>query len=184
MSKPLSRSFFERSAVAVARDLLGCTLVRKRGKTLARLPITETEGYEGPHDLGSHASRGKTARNEAMFGPAGVWYVYFVYGNHWMLNVVTGKRGHPAAVLIRCVGEYGGPGRLTKALGIDKSFNSKPAARSTGLWLEQGKRVSARDIKRTPRIGIDYAGPVWSKKPYRFVLKKPSAPRKDKLKSA
>jgi DNA-3-methyladenine glycosylase len=87
-----------------------------------------------------------------------------------MLNIVTGDAGVPAAVLIRGVGEHPGPGRLTKALGIDGSFNDRVAARQGGLWFEaSGIRVPPRRIERTPRIGVDYAGD-WAKKPLRFVV--------------
>jgi len=89
---------------------------------------------------------------------------------HWMLNIVTGKEGVPAAVLIRGVGEHVGPGRLTKALGIDRSFDGRPASRREGLWLETGNvAVPRRLIERTPRIGVGYAG-EWAEKPLRFVV--------------
>jgi DNA-3-methyladenine glycosylase len=105
-----------------------------------------------------------------MFGPAGVWYVYFCYGVHWMLNVVTESEGYPAAVLLRGVGEWNGPGKLTKALSIDKSLNGAKAARASGLWIEdRGFRPPRGSVSRTPRIGVDYAA-AWAKKPYRFLL--------------
>jgi DNA-3-methyladenine glycosylase len=90
---------------------------RKGDHTLSRT-ITETEAYVGPDDLASHAAKGRTKRNEPMFGPPGIFYVYFVYGMHWMLNVVTGPVGYPAAVLIGGVKVIIGPGRLRKALRI------------------------------------------------------------------
>jgi len=99
--KIISRDYFNRPTVDVARSLLGKFLVRRlRGKTIAVM-ISETEAYDGPRDLASHASRGKTPRTSVMFGPAGRFYVYFTYGMHWMLNVVTGPKEYPAAVLIR-----------------------------------------------------------------------------------
>jgi DNA-3-methyladenine glycosylase len=105
-----------------------------------------------------------------MFGPAGVWYVYFIYGIHWMLNVVTDEVDHPAAVLLRGAGEWDGPARLTKALAIDKRLNGQPSAAASGLWIEdRGIRVPRGGIRRTPRIGVDYAG-TWAARPYRFVL--------------
>ncbi|MFM8703406.1 MAG: DNA-3-methyladenine glycosylase, partial [Planctomycetia bacterium] len=136
---------------------------------LTRHVVFETEAYLGGHDLACHGSRGLTRRNATMFGPAGRWYVYLCYGMHWMLNVVTGREGVPAAVLIRGVGEHVGPGRLTKALGIDRSFDGRPAGRTTGLWLEAGAPVPRRMIERTPRIGVAYAG-EWAEKPLRFVV--------------
>ena len=99
--KVLDSKFFDRSAEDVAHDLIGCRFCwRKADQTLSRT-ITETEAYIGPEDLASHAARGRTKRNEVMFGPPGTFYVYFVYGMHWMLNVVTGPIGYPAAVLER-----------------------------------------------------------------------------------
>jgi DNA-3-methyladenine glycosylase len=169
--EPLTPAFFDRPADRVARDLLGAALVvRAADGRLTRHVVFETEAYLGAHDLACHGSRGKTQRNATMFGPAGHWYVYLCYGMHWMLNVVTGGEGVPAAVLIRGVGEYVGPGRLTKALGIDRSFDGRPANRRAGLWLESGGiAVPRRLIERTPRIGVGYAG-EWAEKPLRFVV--------------
>ena len=134
--------------------------------------ITETEAYHGFNDLGSHARRGKTARNAPMFMGAGTLYVYFTYGMHWMLNIVTEKEEYPAAVLIRAAGDIVGPARLTKALHIDKTFTGKPLGKKTGLWIEdKGMRVRPKDSIKTPRIGIPYAG-IYKDKPWRFVLKK------------
>ena len=167
----LSRDFFDRPADRVARDLLGTWLVvpGPQGRP-TRHVVFETEAYLGAHDLACHGSKGMTKRNATMFGAAGRWYVYLCYGMHWMLNIVTGDAGVPAAVLIRGVGEHTGPGRLTKALGIDGSFNGRVAARQGGLWFEaSGIRVPPRRIERTPRIGVDYAGD-WAKKPLRFVV--------------
>lgn len=134
--------------------------------------ITETEAYDGPDDKASHAHRGETARNEVMFREAGFWYVYLVYGMHHMLNIVTGKKEYPAAVLIRGAGEYDGPGKLAKALRINRQQNGKKAGRLGGLWIEdRGVSISKRRIQKTPRIGVAHAE-EWAKKPYRFVLKK------------
>ncbi len=169
-SWPLSRAFFDRPADRVARELLGCRLVvRGADGRVTRHVVGETEAYLGAHDLACHGSRGMTARNAVMFGPAGVWYVYLCYGMHWMLNVVTGPEGVPAAVLMRGVGGHVGPGRLTRALGIDKRFDGRPAAGSTGLWFEPGRPVPPRLVTRTPRIGVGYAG-EWAEKPLRFVV--------------
>ena len=167
----LTSEFFERPADRVARELLGAMLVvRAANGGLTRHVIFETEAYLGAHDLACHGSRGLTKRNATMFGPAGHWYVYLCYGMHWMLNVVTGKEGVPAAVLIRGAGEHVGPGRLTKGLGIDRSFDGQPASRRAGLWLEaSGIALPRRLIERTPRIGVGYAE-EWAEKPLRFVV--------------
>jgi len=158
--------------VVIARGLLGCRLVARGPDGRRALRITEVEAYDGPDDRASHASRGRTPRNAVMFGPAGVWYVYLCYGVHEMLNLVTGPEGYPAAVLIRGLEGIEGPGRLTRALGIDRRFNLRPARRETGLWIEAGDGpVDERDIVATPRIGVDYAGPEWAAKPWRFVLR-------------
>lgn len=157
----------------MAQDLLGKFLVRKMGKEIVALPITEVEAYDGYNDLASHASRGITERNKIMFGPAGYFYVYFTYGMHWMLNIVTGPKNYPAAILIRGAGEIFGPARLTKFLKIDQALNGLPAEQKTGLWFEnRGTTIAATKIKKTPRIGIHYAGPIWAKKKYRFVVLK------------
>src|SRR5438874_9276084 len=111
--RAVERSFFERSALMVSRELLGKFLIRQLGDRQIALPITETEAYIGPQDLACHASRGRTTRTDVMFGPGGHWYVYFIYGIHWMLNVVTGTEGHPSAVLLRGAGPYDGPAKLT-----------------------------------------------------------------------
>ena len=129
----LPPAFFALPAEEVALALLGKTLVRRRGKRLEAFGITETEAYIGPEDLACHAARGRTQRTEVMFGPAGRFYVYLVYGMHWMLNVVTGEVGHPAAVLIRGAGAIEGPGRLTKALAITGDLNGKLRAASALL---------------------------------------------------
>lgn len=167
----LQAEFFRRPAAKVARDLLGKILVRKQGTSFNSSVVVETEAYEGPHDLASHSSRGRTPRTEVMFGPAGRFYVYRVYGLHWMLNIVTGDVGAATAVLIRGIEGVSGPGRVAAALGIDASFNGCAAIPETGLWFEaQHSRTTKPHITRTPRIGVDYAGPIWAAKKLRFVL--------------
>lgn len=195
--KVLTASFFDRSTLVVARELVGKFLVRKIGKREVALMIVETEAYDGHHDKASHAHRGQTARNTPMFARPGTVYVYFTYGMHWMLNLVCGKEKYPAAVLIRGLesatealrfGEMNGsptparsasvalgldgPAKLTKFLQIDKKLNSKPLGKKTGLWVEdKGVAITQSRIRRTPRISIDSAG-EYAKKPWRFVLAK------------
>lgn len=170
MRKVLPAEFFERDTLTVARELLGKYLVRRvRGREIAVM-ITEVEAYDGPHDKASHAHRGQTERNAPMFGVAGVWYVYLVYGMHEMVNIVTGRKGYPAAVLMRGVESVSGPGRLTKFLNITRAQNGKHATRANGFWIEdRGVVLSDTQIKKTPRIGVDYAG-AWAKKKYRFLI--------------
>ncbi|HUC01618.1 MAG TPA: DNA-3-methyladenine glycosylase [Candidatus Paceibacterota bacterium] len=180
--KPLSNSFFERSALLVARDLLGKYIVRRRdGRKPVALMITEVEAYDGPLDRASHAFRGRTPRTTVMFGPAGVFYVYFTYGMHWMVNVVTGPEGYPAAILLRA-GAYRnpktgalvhvtGPARLAKFLGVTGGQNRLAAARKNGLWFEdRGIRVPRTKIITGKRIGVEYAGKVWAAKEYNVMF--------------
>ena len=172
MRKIIGQKFFGRDTPVVAQDLLGKYIVRKIGTKIYAYKITEVEAYDGPDDKASHASKGRTERTEVMFGEAGRFYVYLVYGMHYMLNVVTDKKSYPAAVLIRGVSGISGPGRVAKKLKISKKLNNKIAIPKSDLWFEdRGERINQNDIKRTPRIGVSYAGPVWSKKPYRFLLK-------------
>ena len=191
MRKVLPADFFDRPTLVVAKELLGKFLVRKVGKKEVALMITETEAYDGFKDKASHASRGQTPRNTPMFGPPGTMYVYFTYGIHWMLNLVCGKEKYPAAVLIRGLeslekvlrsgeiyrtparktfSKLNGPAKLTKFLQIDKSLNTKMLGKESGLWVEdRGVVVRPRDIERTPRVGISYAG-EYVDKPWRFLL--------------
>ncbi|PIR49142.1 3-methyladenine DNA glycosylase [Candidatus Peregrinibacteria bacterium CG10_big_fil_rev_8_21_14_0_10_55_24] len=170
MARVLPRAFFARPVLTVAEELLGKELVRQTEQGIASGTIAEVEAYDGPQDLACHAARGRTPRTEVMYGLAGHWYVYFVYGMHWMLNVVTGEKGYPAAVLIRTVGEWDGPGKLTRALSIDCGFHGAEAMRKTGLWIEdRGVHISREHIERTERIGVAYAK-KWAAKPYRFVI--------------
>ena len=107
-----------------------------------------------------------------MYGSGGHWYVYLCYGMYEMLNIVIGPREHPAAILIRGAGRNNGPGKLTKFLQIGRSLNAKRADRKTGVWIEdRGNAVHKTDMIRTARIGIGNAGPKWTKRLHRFVLK-------------
>lgn len=176
MKKILTQQFFMRPATEVARALLGKYLVRRKSGRVEAFQIIETESYDGHDDTTSHAARGKTSGNAPMFGEAGRFYVYLCYGMYWMLNVVAGDEGYPAAVLIRGIkGEKrekgcDGPGRVTRDLAIDKTFNNKKAARKTGLWFEdRGFIVPPRLIKKTPRIGVG-GTEEWKQKLYRFFI--------------
>ena len=172
MKKILTRQFFDRPTLTVARELLGKYLVRRRGGREIALMITEVEVYDGPLDRASHAFRGLTPRTKIMFGPPGHFYVYFTYGMHWMLNVVTGPRNYPAAILIRGLAPVKGPARLTKLLDITGALNGKIAARRTGLWIEdRGVIIKMHDVAKRKRVGVEYAGRIWKNKPYNFRIR-------------
>ena len=183
----LPHSFYEQKTIDVAKQLLGKYLVRKHpeGKTIGR--IVETEAYIGPQDLACHASRGRTARTEVMFGPAGRAYVYFIYGFYNMLNLVTEATNYPAAVLIRAVEPMdgidlmktrrqngslrnlaSGPGKLCQAFAVDRTLNGADLSGNV-LYVEDRSEPAAK-IRATPRIGVDYAG-KWKSKPYRFLIR-------------
>lgn len=194
MRKILAHDFFDRPTLAVARGLLGKYLVKRlpersgRGAKTLAVMITEVEAYDGPNDRASHASRGRTPRNAPMFGPAGRFYVYFTYGMHWLVNVVTGPEDYPAAVLIRggiykdpetgIASRLDGPARLTKFLKIGEAQNGKTASRRTGLWFEdRGVRPPRGSIAASRRVGVNYAGRLWAGKKYNFSLVAPEKER-------
>lgn len=155
----------------MARELLGKYLVRKIGSKIVRAKITETEAYCGPHDLACHASKGMTPRTKVMFGPPGHAYIYLIYGMYHCLNIVTEKEGNPSAVLIRGLELDGmdGPGKLCRGLKIDKTLNGIDICGSRYLWIENGAKVPKNKIKKSKRIGVDYAG-KWKDKLWRFYL--------------
>jgi DNA-3-methyladenine glycosylase len=166
-----AKALRSQKTVAIARWLLGKYLVRATPRGPVARMITEVEAYHSGRDRACHASRGRTPRTETLFAPGGVWYVYLCYGMHEMLNLVTGPADFPAAVLIRGVDGIRGPGRVTKALGVDRRLNRAPCAPASGLWIEdRGRRIPRNGIVATPRVGVDYAGRFWGKKPWRFVL--------------
>ncbi|MGH7260910.1 MAG: DNA-3-methyladenine glycosylase [Nitrospiraceae bacterium] len=172
----LPRTYFRRPTLQVARSLLGKYLVRKNGRATRTGRIVEVEAYIGAEDLACHASKGRTARTDVMFGPAGVAYVYLIYGMYHCFNIVTERVGHPSAVLVRAVqdvraGEViNGPGRVCRFLQIDRDLNRLDLTSGRRLWLEdRGERVAPSAITTGRRIGVDYAG-GWAKKPWRFRL--------------
>ena len=150
----LNRAFFNRDTLTVAMDLLGKRLVRYSwGQRLSGM-VMETEAYRGADDSASHAFRGQTPRNAVMFGPAGMAYVYLVYGMHHMLNVTTEAHGTPGAVLLRAVeplegidrmtelrggsgrGLADGPGKLCQALAVDLSLRGMDVTVEGSLDVE------------------------------------------------
>lgn len=167
----LGRSFFSRYAPEVARELLGCLLVRRVGGRTLSGKIVEVEAYRGSDDPASHSYRGPTKRSSIMFGEAGHAYVYFSYGNHWCLNLTAEAEGQPGAVLIRAiepmegveqmirnrgVPEVGrladGPGKLTKAMSIDGTFNGEDLVKSRRLYVLE--REGPVPVKASSRIGV------------------------------
>jgi DNA-3-methyladenine glycosylase len=188
----LEAAFYDRPVLVVARELLGKVLVHaSRAGTLAGR-IVEVEAYRGPEDRAAHSFGGRrTQRTEAMFGPAGHAYMFFVYGMHWHFNVVVGARDVPHAILIRALEPvFGveqmsrrrklpassrelarGPGKLCQALGLDRSHYGLALTKAP-LYICEGVEASSRraSIGRSARIGVDYAG-SWAEKPWRFFLK-------------
>ncbi len=164
----LPSSFFKRDALEVAPKLLGKYICRRyTDNTIQRFAITEIEVYRGEEDLACHASKGRTARTEVMYWEGGYIYVYLIYGMHLMLNIVTGQRDEPQAILIRGVNTIIGPGRVSKALDIQKDFNKQHVSDCPYLWLEDAPLQTS--FKTDVRIGIDYAGEYWKNKPWRYI---------------
>ena len=165
----LEREFYIRDVLEVAPQIIGKTMViRLPDGTYGRYKVTEAEAYRGIEDRACHAFKGKTPRTEVMFNEGGRLYIYLIYGMHWMLNIVTGEENNPQAVLVRSVETLSGPGKLTKALGVDKSFYGEDLITSERIWFEDGGLKPI--VKTSPRIGIDYAGEYWAAKPWRFYI--------------
>ena len=168
-STRLKADFFHHDVLEVAPVLLGKILARKfDNQSVARYKITEVEAYRGTEDRACHASKGKTARTEVMFGPGGRIYVYLIYGMYWMLNVVTGESGDASAVLIRGLEGISGPGRVGKKLKLDKSFYRENLSTSNRIWIEDAPEI--HKFQSTKRVGIEYAGEPWANKNWRFIL--------------
>lgn len=188
--QPLPRDFYARPTGTVARELLGCRLVRHlNGERLSGV-IVEAEAYIGENDLACHAKAGKTQRTAVMYGLAGFSYVYFTYGMHWMLNVVTEEQDFPAAVLLRAIEPVEGirvmqrfrggkdlkligkgPACLTQALGITRTENGLDlCTRDSSLWIEQGEAIPKRRVAVSPRVGLGKTPEPWLSKPWRYSV--------------
>lgn len=155
MGKRLDKEYYQQPATVLAPDLIGKLLCRKVAGEVIRYRITETECYYSENDTACHASKGKTERTKVLYAQGGIAYVYLCYGMHSLFNVVTGEEGFPEAVLIRGVEGYNGPGKLTKALHIDRTLNEENMITSEELWIEDdGGRPAYYAAKR---VGIDYA---------------------------
>ncbi len=165
------REFFRADALTLAPALVGKLIVRRfPDGSEKRLRITETEAYRGTEDTACHAHKGKTKRTGVLWRDGGTIYVYLCYGMHEMLNIVSGREDEPQAVLIRCCKGFEGPGKLTKELGVDRSFNGLDILSCGGLRIEDdGSKV---DIIQLPRVGISYAEPADREALWRFKLQK------------
>jgi len=168
-NRRLDLAFYRRDVLDVAPDLLGKKLIRimPDGQRIETF-ITETEAYRGEEDQACHARKGKTSRTEMMYMAGGVLYIYLIYGIHWMMNIVTADAGVPQAVLIRGISSFTGPGKLTRQLGIERSFNGESLTISDRIWVENG--LIKPEFSTAPRVGIDYADPYWREIPWRFIM--------------
>ncbi len=194
----VKRDFFVKDTLEVAKALLGKIILRKYKDKIIAGKVVETEAYIGPKDKASHAYLGKkTKRNQAEFFIGGYIYIYLVYGMYWQLNISTGKEGKPECVLIRALQPLldfysqdikemikiaNGPGKLCNYLKLDKSFYGEDLTKSKRIWIEDWSartkndkiiysRIPEKEIVKTSRIGIEYAGPYWSKIKWRFYIK-------------
>jgi DNA-3-methyladenine glycosylase len=187
----LSRAFFNRPTLTVARELLGARLVHiDNGIRLSGI-ISETEAYCGEEDLGCHAKAGRTPRTTVMYGPPGHAYVYFTYGMHWLFNTVTMPEGQPEAVLVRAVvpaegieviaARRGhqprklwtdGPAKLTQAFSIDGRHNNLDlCALDAAIFIEKGTKVLDEWVTIGPRVGMGTVPEPWYSKPWRFLVR-------------
>ena len=165
----LERSYFSSPATLLAPDLIGKILCRKTENGVIRTRITETECYFGEEDTACHAHKGKTERTKTMYEEGGITYVYLCYGMHFMLNIVTGPKDHPEAVLIRGVEGANGPGRATKHMQITPKDNGLSLTEEKGIWIEDdGLKF---DYTALPRVGIDYASEEDRNRPWRYIIK-------------
>ncbi len=193
-TKPrLSRSFFDRDTLKIARELLGCKLVHiENGQRISGI-IIETEAYCGETDLGCHAKAGRTKRTSVMYGPPGYSFVYFTYGNHWLFNTVTREVDQPEAVLIRGIiptegidiietrrGKQprklwtDGPGKLAQALGLNGKHNNLDlTTKDATLFIEKGISIPNRFVTTSPRIGLYSVPEPWKSIPWRYLAKLP-----------
>ena len=168
MDTRLTAEFFLRDVLEVAPELIGKILVRQFGDgRMEKYRITETEAYRGIEDRACHASKGRTPRTEVMFQEGGKVYVYLIYGQYWLLNLVTGIENDASAVLIRGIEGFPGPGRVGRELQLDRSFYAESLINSDRIWVEDAEPVS--EIQTSKRIGVDYSG-EWAEKFWRFYL--------------
>ncbi len=188
----MERAFFNRLTIDVARDLIGMRLVRIDGDRRISGIIIEAEAYRGEEDLGCHAKAGLTPRTRVMYGPPGHAYIYFTYGMHWMLNIVTEEEGFAAAVLIRAIQVVeghdivaqrrnhqpphlwtNGPAKLCQALNIDGSLNGYDICQPEAVLFVEGnpdnRPILPLSVTSTARVGLNNVPEPWRSIPWRFV---------------
>jgi DNA-3-methyladenine glycosylase len=180
----LEKQFYNQPTIEVAKQLLGKLLCRKVNGKLHIGKIVETEAYLGKKDLACHSAKEPSERNKVMFGPAGYAYVYFIYGMYHCFNVVTEKENNPCAVLIRALeplktfqqninknrDTLNGPAKLCREFKIDKKLNGWDLTLGEKLWIENGEIIEPSQIKKSKRIGVDYAG-AWKDRMLRFYIR-------------
>jgi len=199
-SAPLSRPFFARPALHVARELLGMRLVRLEDGERTSGVVIETEAYSSEQDLGCHCRAGRTPRTQVMYGPPGHAYIYFTYGMHWMLNFVVEAKGFPAAVLIRSIQHSeglatiasrrggqppaqwtNGPAKICQAFNIDKKFSGVDlCAPDAVLFVEPGNPFPDSCVTVSPRVGLNNVPEPWKSIPWRFYIRDKAHGLKDK----
>lgn len=174
--KKLSRDFYDRDTITVAKELLGKYLVHVINGEVRIGKIVETEAYLGSHDLAAHSAKGLTNRTKVMFGPPGHAYVYLIYGMYYCVNVVTEKEGHASAVLLRALEPVkniqlrtSGPGLLCNALGITKKLDGHDLL-SDDFYIAKEETAARICIVKRARIGVHYAK-HWAKRLLRFYIK-------------
>jgi len=166
----LNSKQYSLNALKLAPLLLGKYLIRKlHDGSFVKAQITEVEAYCGEEDLACHASKGRTKRTEIMYHTGGKVYIYLIYGVYWMLNIVSGNENEPQAILIRSIEGTSGPGRVGKALQLDKSLYGEDLNTSDRIWIEDEQTHFSHYIM-SKRIGIDYSGEIWKNKLWRFNI--------------
>ena len=165
----LKKDYFSALATLLAPDLIGKILCRRTDAGIIRARITETECYFGEEDTACHAHKGRTERTKTMYESGGIAYVYLCYGIHSLLNIVTGPKDHPEAVLIRGVEGANGPGRASKHMQITTAHNFLPLTPENGIWIEDDG--TQPEYTAHPRIGIHYASKEDRERPWRYVIR-------------
>jgi len=168
-NRRIDKDFYMQDCLTVAPMLIGKNIVRKfEDGSVKKYKITETEAYKGENDSACHAKCGKTKRNAPLYESGGLAYVYLCYGIHNLLNVVTSGEGDPQAVLIRAVEGFNGPGKLTKALLIDKNYNLESFVDSQRIYIEDD--LEKHTYRADKRVGIDYADEADRNRKWRYIM--------------